>query len=93
MASILGWEGWELGGPPRVMLACDDIAADIAACAAAEEPASDIRCSCLESPRLCARDTAAPGPMSLGPMPKAPGRPPGIPGIPPGIPGGAPPGN
>ena len=69
------------------------IAADIAAWAAAEEPASDIRCSCLESPKLCARDTAAPGPRSLGPMPKAPGRPPGIPGIPPGIPGGAPPGN
>ena len=93
MASILGWAGWELGGPPRVMLACEDIAADIAAWAAAEEPANDIRCSCLERPRLCARDTAAPGPRSLGPMPRAPGRPPGIPGIPPGIPGGAPPGN
>ena len=44
MASILGWEGWELGGPPRVMLACDDIAADIAACAAAEEPCAHFAC-------------------------------------------------
>ena len=96
MASILGWLGCPLGGPPGpprppAMLAWLDMAADMAAWAAALLPASDMRCSWRDRPRDWAMDTA--GPRSRGPMPRAPARPPGMPGIPPGIPGGAPPGN
>ena len=82
----MSWE-CEGGGPPRP----EATDATAAACAAAEEPARDMRCSCcLDRERDWARETAGLDMSSLCCMP------PGMPGIEPGMPGkppGAPPGN